>query len=81
MGRLTISLKDDLDQGLKETAARQGRSIGKIIEEGLELRGVKPMSRARDLLMKARGAARMTEQKATELAAKEVKASRGRLAR
>jgi plasmid stability protein len=81
VGRLTISLKDDLHQALKETAARQGRSIGKIIEEGLELRGVKPMSRARDLLMKARGAAKMTEQQATELAVKEVKASRGRLAR
>ena len=66
---------------LKRLQPVRGRSIGKIIEEGLELRGVKPMSRARDLLMKARGAARMTEQKATELAVKEVKASRGRLAR
>ena len=81
MGRLTISLKDDLHQALKETAARQGRSIGKIIEEGLELRGVKPMSRARDLLMKARGASKMTEEQAAELAVKEVRASRGRSAR
>ena len=81
MGRLTISLKDDLHQALKETAARQGRSIGKIIEEGLELRGVKPMSRARDLLMKARGSARRTQEKAIELAVKEVRASRSRSAR
>ena len=81
MGRLTISLKDDLHQALKETAARQGRSIGKIIEEGLELRGVKPMSRARDLLMKARRSARRTEEKAIELAVKEVRASRRRSAR
>ena len=81
MGRLTISLKDDLHQALKETAARQGRSIGKIIEEGLELRGIKPMSRARDLLMKARRSARRTEEKAIELAVKEVRASRRRSAR
>lgn len=81
MGRLTISLKDDLHQALKEAAARQGRSIGKIIEEGLELRGVKPMSRARDLLMKARRSARRTEEKAIELAVKEVRASRSRSAR
>ncbi|MGA1473186.1 MAG: ribbon-helix-helix protein, CopG family [Burkholderiaceae bacterium] len=81
MGRLTISLKDDLHQALKETAARQGRSIGKIIEEGLELRGVKPMTPARDLLMKARRSARRTEEKAIELAVKEVRASRSRSAR
>ena len=81
MGRLTISLKDDLHQALKETAARQGRSIGKIIEEGLELRGIKPMSRARDLLMKARGAATRTEEQAIELAVKEVRTSRRRSAR
>jgi hypothetical protein len=81
MGRLTISLKDDLHQALKETAARQGRSIGKIIEEGLELRGIKPMSCARDLLMKARRSARRTEEKAIELAVKEVRASRSRSAR
>ncbi len=47
MGRLIISLKDELHQSLKETAGRQSRSIGKIIEEGLELRGVKLMSYAR----------------------------------
>ena len=37
MARLTITLDDALHQALKEAAARQGRSIGKIIEEGLLL--------------------------------------------
>jgi hypothetical protein len=36
----------DQVQALKEAAARQGRPIGKIIEESLALRGIKPVARA-----------------------------------
>ena len=46
MGRLTISLDDEMHFALKETATRQGRSIGSIIEEGLRLRGIKPIASA-----------------------------------
>ena len=35
MSRITITLSDKLHQALKETAARQRRSIGSIIEESL----------------------------------------------
>ena len=45
MARLTITLDDNLHQALKEAAARQGRTIGTIIEESLELRGIKPLYR------------------------------------
>ena len=48
MSRLTITLDDALHQALKEAAARQGRPIGKIIEEGLLLRGIKPFEGALD---------------------------------
>ena len=76
MSRLTISLDDAMHQALKEAAARQGRSIGKIIEEGLILRGIKPVSTARDLVAKARARSKMTEDQALQLAVEEVRAER-----
>ena len=76
MGRLTISLDDAMHQALKEAAARQGRSIGKIIEEGLVLRGIKPVSTARELVAKARARSKMTEDQSIQLAAEEVRALR-----
>ena len=76
MSRLTISLDDAMHQALKEAAARQGRSIGKIIEEGLILRGIKPVSTARDLVAKARAHSKMTEDQALQLAVEEVLAQR-----
>ena len=76
MSRLTISLDDAMHQALKEAAARQGRSIGKIIEEGLILRGIKPVSTARDLVAKARARSKMTEDQAIQLAVEEVRTQR-----
>ena len=45
MSRLTITLDDALHQALKEAVARQGRSIGKIIEESASkaLAGIKTL--------------------------------------
>ena len=71
MSRLTINLNDDLHQALKETAARQGRTIGKIIEEGLILRGIKPLPSAKKLVEQARQSASLTEDEAIELAVRE----------
>ncbi len=76
MSRLTISLDDAMHQALKEAAASQGCSIGKIIEEGLILRGIKPVSPARDLVAKARARSKMTEDQALQLAVEEVRAQR-----
>ena len=77
MSRLTITLDDDLHQALKETAARQGRSIGKIIEESLALRGIKQTAQARKLVEQARARAGCSEEEATLLALEETKAVRG----
>ena len=47
MSRLTVTLNDNLHRALKETAARQGRSIASIVEESLRLRDIQdPASRA-----------------------------------
>lgn len=76
MSRLTITLDDELHQALKQAAARQGRSIGSIIEEALELRGIKPTATARALVDRARHAAAMNEDEAMDLAVTETRAGR-----
>jgi len=78
MSRLTITLSDDLHRALKETAARQGRSITSIIEESLRLRGIKDQASARALVERARDQARLDEEEALELAVEETSAERGR---
>ncbi len=76
MSRLTITLDDSLHQALKETAVRQGRTIGKIIEEGLLLRGIKPLEGAQELVSRARENARMSEEDALALSIAETGAVR-----
>lgn len=76
MARLTITLDDNLHQALKEAAARQGRTIGTIIEESLELRGIKPMTSARELVARSKQASYLTESESIDLAVAETHAHR-----
>lgn len=76
MSRLTITLDDALHQALKEASARQGRPIGKIIEEGLLLRGIKPLAGARELVSRARRNASLNEEEALEIGLAETRAVR-----
>lgn len=78
MSRLTITLDDAIHQALKEAAARQGRSIGKIIEEGLVLRGIKPIENARQLVLRARHNAALDDDEAMKIAIEETRAARTR---
>ena len=78
MSRLTITLSDDLHRALKETAARQGRSIASIIEESLRLRGIQDRASARALVEQARKRARLEPDEALELATEETRAARKR---
>ena len=71
MPRLTISLSARTHRALKEASARQGRSMGAIIEESLELRGVRPISTAREIVARARGRAAMAADEAMALAVRE----------
>ena len=73
MSRLTITLDDQLHQALKETAARQRRSIGSIIEESLRLRGIRPRENVMDIVSKARAAAGLNPDEALDLAVREVR--------
>lgn len=76
MSRLTITLDDDLHRALKEAAARQGRSIRKIIEESLILRGIKDVDTAKKIVARARDNAQCNEEEAVRLATEETRAYR-----
>jgi len=76
MSRLTITVSDEIHQALRETAARTGRTIGSIIEEGLRLRGIRPMTSAKDLVAKARTNAGLNEEDALNVALDETRLSR-----
>jgi len=76
MSRLTITLDDELHQALKETAARQKRSINSIIEESLVFRGIRTQSSARQLVARARATARLGEDEALTIAVTETRRAR-----
>jgi predicted transcriptional regulator len=78
MSRLTITLNDDLHRALKETAARQQRSIASIIEESLLLRGIRDQAGARSLVDQARSRSDLDTDAALALAIEETRAVRGR---
>lgn len=78
MSRLTITLDDDLHRALKETAARQGRSIASIIEESLRLRGIQGQASARALVAEARQRAQLDADEAMSLAVEETRNTRRR---
>lgn len=76
MTRLTITVKDDLHQALKETAARTGNTIGKLIEEGLILRGIQSLASAKVLVATARSNAALSEDDAMDIAISETRLNR-----
>lgn len=73
MVRLTISLTERTHRALKETAARQNRSMASIIEESLQARGIQPLASARDIVAKARANSRLDSERATMLALEETR--------
>ena len=73
MPRLTISLADRTHRALKEAAARQNRSMGSIIEESLELRGIRPYAAAREIVARARAKSGLSAEEAMVLAVEETR--------
>lgn len=78
MSRLTITLDDELHRALKETAARQGRTLAAIIEESLRLRGIQGQASAAALVAQARRRAQQAPDDALALAVRETRATRRR---
>ena len=61
MARLTISLADRTHRALKEAAARQNRSMASIIEESLELRGIRPYDTALEIVARVQANSRLND--------------------
>ena len=76
MQRLTITLSDERHRALKERAARRGCTIREIIDESLDLYGIKTMDNAATLVSRARKTAGLKAAKAMELAIRETRAER-----
>lgn len=76
LSRLTITIDDQLHQALKETAARQRRTIGSIIEESLRLRGIRTYESAQEIVRRVREASELDSDKALQLAVQETRQQR-----
>ncbi len=76
MPRLTITLSAERHRALKEAAARRGRTIGELIEQSLDLAGIKTHDSALAILRKAQESSGMSEAEALALAVKETRAAR-----
>ena len=73
MPRFTISLSDRIYRALKESASQQSRSMGSIIEESLERRGIGLHDTARGMVAKARARSGMSADDAMTLAIEETR--------
>lgn len=76
MSRLTITLSDERYIALKEAAARQRKSIREIIENSLELYGIKSRKTAAEIVTLARKNNILNENEAMDLAVQETCANR-----
>lgn len=78
MPRMTITLSEERHRALKEAAARRGMTITAVIDESLEIAGVRTERVGLRILAKARANAQLSDGEAMELALQEVAAERAR---
>ena len=73
MPRVTISLSDRTYRALKEAAARQSRSMGSIIAESLELRGIRSYDAVKEIVARTRAKSGLSADEAMVLAVEETR--------
>jgi hypothetical protein len=76
MSRLTITLSESRYRALKEASAQRGKTIGELIDESLELYGIKSREDARELVRRARARSQLSEEQALDAAQQQVRAVR-----
>lgn len=76
MPRLTITLSEERQRAVKEAAARRGITITALIDESLELAGMRTMESARSIVSRARDRAGLSPAEASALALRETRAER-----
>ena len=77
MRRLTITLSETRYRALKEASVQRNKTMGQLIDESLELYGIKTREEAQELLRRARSYSHLTETKALKLVNKHVHVVRG----
>ena len=76
MARQTITISDEMWLALKETAIRQKKTMGQIIEESLKFSGIKTREKALDLVRKAQSRSALDQDEALALSVRETRAER-----
>ena len=79
MPRLTITLSEERQRALKETAARRGTTITALIDESLELAGIRARQSASEILAIAGQDSGLSEEEAMALALEETAKVRAEL--
>ena len=80
MPRMTITLSEERQRALKESAARRGTTITAIVDESLELAGIRTRESAQQIVARARANSGLGDTEAMDLALSEtaaVRAERG----
>jgi len=76
MPRMTITLSEERQRAVKEAAARRGTTITALIDESLELAGIRTRESAAEIVARARANSGLTDEEATNLALRETTAAR-----
>lgn len=76
MPRMTITLSEERQRALKEAAARRGTTITALVDESLELAGIRTRESARQIVARARACSGLTDEEAMALALRETEAAR-----
>lgn len=80
MPRMTITLSEERQRALKESAARRGATITALVDESLELAGIRTRESAQQIVARARANSGLGDTEAMDLALSEtaaVRAERG----
>ena len=77
MPRVTITLSEERYRALKETAARRRTSIKSLIDESLDLAGIKTREDAAELVERARLRSGLDDDVALTMAVEETRTVRG----
>ncbi|MBU2601062.1 MAG: CopG family transcriptional regulator [Actinobacteria bacterium] len=76
MPRMTITLSKERQRAVKETAARRGTTITALIDESLELAGIRTRESAEQIVARARANSGLADAEAMDLALRETAAAR-----
>jgi len=76
MPRMTITLSEERQQAVREAAARRGTTITALIDESLELAGIRTRESAAQIVARARANSRLSDREAMGLALRETAAAR-----